>query len=220
MLIGIANDSTGVSDDEARQIASAIDYQMRAHVAPAWGRLPPKVYFVRAGGAWVPGTWVLRLVDELESADALGYHTEDADGTVEGRVGVGVILKGGTVFTGAQSVSAVLSHEAIELFLDPFVGFWADAADGYSYPIEGCDAVQGDVYQAAPSVIALSNFLLPSWFDQMGKRPYDHMGKLTAPFTVAPAGYSVRRKTESGETEVYGDRPAWKAAMRTGKRAA
>lgn len=217
MLVAILNDSSKVSDEDARLMTSAIDMQLRAHVAPGWGRLPPKIYYAKGGlhAAWVPGSSRLHLVDAIpEAPDALGYHTEDADGTIDGRIGCNTILDGGSVLTGHQSVASVLSHEIIELFLDPFVDFWADAADGYSYPLEGCDAVQGDVYPLGGTVVSGSNFVLPSWFDPMGKGPFDHMGKLERPFSISHGGYTVRRKRGTGTTEIFGSRPIWKKSLR------
>src|SRR5690242_19272355 len=118
MLIAIVNESTLVKDADVRAIAGIIDGQLRHDVAPAWSRLPPKVYAVRKG-VWVPGADTLHLVDEIpEAPDALGYHTEEDDGTIDGRIGATVTLNGGDVFVGSQSIAAVLSHEAIELFLD------------------------------------------------------------------------------------------------------
>jgi hypothetical protein len=220
MLIALLNDSTLVPDTTFRTIAGAIDAQLRAHVAPAWGRLPPKVYAASAR-AWVPGSARLHLVDAIpEAPDALGYHTEDADGTIDGRIGAGVVLDGGTLTSGSQSVSAVLSHEVIELYLDACVNFWAEAPDGYEYPIEGCDAVQGDAYEVGGAAVSVSNFLLPAWFDPMGKGPYDHLGKLARPFQIAPAGYTVRRKRGTGEKELFGARPAWKQSVRGVRRLA
>lgn len=214
MLIGIKNGSTLVSDDQAKKMCTAIDLQMRRDVSPSWGMLPPRVFFV-SKNAYVPGCALLALVDDIpEAPDAEGYHFEEDDGKFVGNIGVKTIP--GAVLTGRDSVASVVSHEVIELFIDPRVNLWADHTDGYSYPYEGCDAIQ-ELYYSINGV-SVSDFVLPSYFDMFGKEPFDHLGNLHAPFSLSSGGYTVRRKQGTGETELFGRRPDWKQAIRSSKR--
>lgn len=214
MLIGLLNKSSIVSDEQVKLMASAIDRQMKRDVAPAWSMLPPKVYFI-SKNAFVPGGAVLTLVDDLvEAPDAEGYHSEDERGRFIGNIGVKTIP--GTILTGQDSVASVVSHEVIELFLDPAINRWADAIDGYSYPIEGCDACQSGCYSL--NGVSVSNFLLPNWFDNYATKDFDHLGVISSPFTLSSGGYTVRRKQGSGETQIFGKRPEWRQAIRSCKR--
>jgi hypothetical protein len=213
MLIGIINKSTIVSDDDCKKLVSAIDYQMHNHVSPGWGKLPCKVYFV-SKSSFVPGSSNIVLVDNIDDPNAEGYHTENIDGKFVGNVGIRAIP--GNVLTGPDSVSSVVSHEVIELYLDPAINLWADANDGYSYPYEGCDAVQESFYVV--NGVSVSNFVLPNWFDNYATSHFDKMGKLSAPFTLASGGYTVRRKQGTGETQIFGKRPEWKNSIRSCKR--
>jgi hypothetical protein len=216
MLIGIANKSSVVSDDQTKQMAAAIDYQLRYHVAPKWSRLPWTVYF-SGKNSFVPGASILNLVDNIpEAPDAMGYHSENSDGSFFGNIGVKTVP--GTVLTGRDSVSTVVSHEAIELYGDATVNRWADSDGGMSYPVELCDAVQSGFY--AINGVSVSNFLLPAWFDNFKTSPaqFDYLNTLSAPFTLAPQGYTVVRNQGTGETQVWGEKPPWKNTVRTSLR--
>lgn len=201
--IYVNNSSSRVSDDDARRMCSAITTQLARDVCAPWGREAPALIFTDNPP---PGAFLISLVDTLPDApDALGYHTEGS-GVISGLIGVGPTLDAG------EAVSGVLSHEALELLMDPHIDYWADAPDGFSYPLEVCDAVQGDTYTIDGVVV--SNFLLPAWFSPSLPGPFDFMKKLTAPFTLASGGYSVRRPTGGGETQIFGTRPAWKKSLR------
>ena len=58
---------------------------------------------------------------------------------------------------------------------------------------EVCDAVQADVYRivAGGRRVAVSNFVLPAFFNPWSAGPYDHLGVLTEPFSIARGGYAV-----------------------------
>lgn len=214
MFIGLVNKSKIVTDDNVRVMANAINLQMKEDFAPAWGMLPATVYFV-SKNVYMPGSAVLTLVDDIpEAPDAEGYHTEDSTGKFVGNIGVKTIP--GLPLTGKDSVATVVSHEVLELMLDPAINRWAYANDGYSYPMEACDAVQEDFYVKAG--VSVSNFLLPNWFDNYAKSHFDKMGLLKHPFTLHTGGYTVRANQGTGETQIFGKRPDWKAATRSSKR--
>lgn len=194
------------------QIARAVSIQIRAQVAPAWGRIPWEVI---AAPSPAKGAVVISVVDDDTSTpDALGWHTEDADGTVFGEILVSPVLdNGGTMTSGPDSVSGVISHECIETFLDAAVSTWDQAADGNLYAHEGCDAVEGDAYGVGG--VSVSNFVLPAFFDsQRAKGPYDHLGLLTAPFTMTPGGYQAIM-VGGAVSQIFGEKmPAWKRVMK------
>jgi hypothetical protein len=141
----------------------------------------------------------ITIYDNADQAGALGYHTEGRDGSVFGKIFAKETLSGGgTVLTGDLSVSSVLSHEVIEMFLDRNVNKWADGPDGQtSFSFEGCDPVEGDSYpvMVAGKPVMVSNFILPAWFDDSPPKgsTFDFMKKLSAPFTMTAGGYVVTR---------------------------
>jgi hypothetical protein len=208
-----------------QEIASAVQLQIANHVAPAWGRAPWRVTYAASRGAAPKGAIVVVAVPaDPSTPDALGWHTEDADGRVFGEIAVDAVLdNGGTLTEGANSVSCVFSHEAIETFLDAAVSTWDQSAEGALYAHEGCDAVEGDSYLAGQ--IAVSNFVLPPFFDAQAPKGtrFDFLGKLSAPFTMAPGGYQVMLTAQldaQGQpvltaTQIFGaSMPQWKRSAK------
>ena len=100
-------------------------------------------------GQLAPTTPVLTLLDTLDDAVALGYHTED-DGTARHGHGSRVygvkaaLAQGNKVFTGAYSVATIASHEACELVIDRHCEQWSDDGQGEKIATEVCDPVQSD----------------------------------------------------------------------------
>jgi len=103
-------------------------------------------------------------------------------------------------------VSAVASHEAIEIFGDAEVSTWNSTPGGDLTAHELCDAVENDTYTIPMNGtnVAVSNFLLPAWFDANPQIPkFDYMGNLHAPFEMSPGGYMIMMKG-GRVTQVYG----------------
>ena len=99
---------------------SAVAHQLRYHAAPAWGKSPVPVVFTSNPQDAQPGTYVIGILDDSDQANALGWHTEDAQGRVYGRVFASPVLdNGGNALTRSLSVASVLSHEVLEAFIDP-----------------------------------------------------------------------------------------------------
>ena len=192
MILAILNKSKVVTNADVARMTAACDLQLRRDVAPAWGMLPFEVKFY----VTKPPTKALKLVlfDDADQADALGYHSDGPDGFPYGRVFTKPTMdQGAKVLTGPGSVATVLSHEVIELFLDPECNRWADGIDGNSYAFELCDPVEADSYVI--DGVTVSNFVLPPWFDQNPPKgsKYDFLGKLKKPFTMTAGGYVVFR---------------------------
>ena len=215
-FIAVQNASTKVTEEQLQLMTRAVAQQVRKDVAPEWGTKQLAVVYLKPDAVIPPGAWVITVFDTADQADALGYHTEDPNGTVYGKVFAGPVLdNGGTVMDGAISVSAVLSHEVLETYMDPRVQLWASDNSGTTqWAYEICDPVEDSAYQVAVGgqVVSVSNFVLPEWFDATppAGSVFDHMAPLDAPFTIASGGYAVT--LQAGQlAETYGDRfPAWK----------
>lgn len=188
------------------RLAQAVTIQIEEDFAPAWGLQPiPVVAF--SDGQTIPSRAALVcLVDRIRDVGgAVGRHTMSDAGIVTGFVAVESIQRlGGTLTTGHDSVSAALSHEVLELLVNPAVSFWADEAPERQVALEVCDPVAGDCYEIElppESVggcerIAVSNFVLPAWFNSRatGKK-LDHLGLLHRPFEHRKTGYVIARGT-------------------------
>lgn len=202
------------------RIAKACDAQVRRHVAPLWRLVPARVIY-SPNGAVPEGSTPLLIADDADQLGALGYHTETESGQPWGAVFVKTILNnGGTLTEGANSLSAVVSHEVLEIIGDPCVNLWAEGPKGYQYAYELCDPVEGDAYEV--NCISVSNFVLPTWFDT-NSRPdarFDFMDILRAPYTMTPNGYMIRCKGDDIQL-VFGRKfPEWKKDLKRKARAA
>jgi len=157
---------SGRSDEEVQEAIRAVNRQVNEDFVPVWGQGRALQLY---GAAFdprepdvlqeerIPGDSVLYLVDEASLPGALGYHSLNA-----------AELPVGFVFAMAQDWTITLSHEALELIVDPNVNAFipgphptepnrwvlhtyevCDAAERTSYPIDG---------------VQVSNFLTPQYF--------------------------------------------------------
>lgn len=124
---------------------------------------------------------------------ALGYHDDG---------GIHIFRDG----LSDDDLSVTGSHEIFEAALDPGANRWADSGAGEEVAIEDCDAVEAFSFVPPGCTAPVSDFLLPSFFDPDGVRPFSHMDKPTAPFqTVTDGGANyqlVRAVDENGVQQV------------------
>jgi len=219
MLIAILNQSTLVSNADAVTMTEAIASQVRLDAAPIWDRSPAAVVFYTDPSA-VPATaHGIALVDtnQNQPEGVLGFHTEDQGGKLWGVVAAKPELdNGGQATTGDWSVSSVLSHEVLEMFVDPNCNLWANDGKGSAYSFEVCDPVEAPTYTV--NGVSVSNFVTPSWFDPLAPSTaqFDKLGQLTAPFSIVKGGYVVY-EAAGKEQQKYGDDfPGWRKQMKTG----
>jgi hypothetical protein len=133
--------------------------------------------------------WQFLYFDDADEAGALGYHDLTKDGQPVSKVFVKTTIDDG------QLVSVTACHELFEMAIDPLANLWAEAPDGTEYAYEMCDAVEEDTFLV--DGIPMSNFVHPSWFEPFNHPPgtkFDHLGKLTAPFSMTKGGYVIIKK--------------------------
>jgi len=219
MLIAIVNQSSLVSHADAATMTQAIASQIQLDVAPLWDRAPAAVVFYTDAAGIPPAAHVITLTDTIQDqpAGVLGYHTEDQGGKLWGIVAAQPELSnGGKVTTGDWSVSSVLSHEVLEMFIDPNCNLWSNNGKGSIYTFEVCDPVEAPTY--AVNGVSVSNFVTPAWFDPLAGSgtKFDKLGLLAAPFGILKGGYVVYA-TSGKEQQKYGDDfPQWRKDMKQG----
>jgi hypothetical protein len=219
MLIAILNQSTLVTDADAATMTQAIASQVRLDVAPLWDRSPAAVVFYTDPSAVPETSHGIALVDTIQNQPqgVLGFHTEDQGGKLWGVVAAKPELdNGGQVTTGDWSVSSVLSHEVLEMFIDPNCNLWANDGKGSAYSFEVCDPVEAPTYTV--SNVSVSNFVTPSWFDPLAATTaqFDKLSHLTTPFSILKGGYVVY-ESAGKEQQKFGDEfPDWRKQMKTG----
>lgn len=183
-------------------VAEALEFQLYVHVAPFWQTDGVSVNVAdRLEDLPDASSAPLVIYDDSDQAGVLAWHTyQKESGRVHGVAFVTPILEnGGTWTKGANSLSASLSHEAIEASVDPYVNFYAFKDETTLEPLEPCDRVEGSSYDI--NGISVSNFLGPRAFRE-GPGPYDWLGQLRDPWEMAPGGYCERLNLATGKTEL------------------
>ena len=198
-------------------MTSAVNWQMKWHVCPAYQKTRPATVFLADESQIPPGSYVIGIFDAPDEPNALGWHTEDSEGNVYGRVFANPTLDGGyKTLDGEYSLTSILSHEVIEAYVDPTTSDWSMGNNGTLYAKEACDPVEADIYGLhvgrAKTPVTLSNFVFPSWFDPSGNEPFDQLGKLSAPFTMTSGGYFIYVAPGSTKiSQIFGAKyPDWK----------
>lgn len=213
--IAVVNRSNRVSDADGLLMTQACQLQLTKHAAPLLGRRTWSVKFYGKTATPPKSAFPIIIFDTPDQAGALGYHTTDDSGNPWGRVFASPVLdNGGTVLRGSLSVSAVLSHEVLETFVDFNVNLWADRFDGTEVAVEVCDPVEADAYDVlvgtAQVPVAVSNFVLDEWFDAFqttGK--FDYLGNVKAPLQMSAGGYIIVRDLSNGHiSAVWGSKEA------------
>jgi len=219
MLIAIVNQSTLVSNSDAAVMTQAIATQIQLDAAPLWDRAPAAVVFYPDASAIPVNAHVITITDTItdQPAGVLGYHTEDQGGKLWGIVAAQPELSnGGNVTSGDWSVSSVLSHEALEMFVDPNCNLWSNDGKGSIYTFEVCDPVEAPSYPV--NGVSVSNFVTPAWFDPLAgpTAQFDKLGLITAPFSILKGGYVVYARAGK-EQQKFGDEfPQWRRDMKQG----
>lgn len=193
MHFAIVNESTNSSltSTLVEQIANAIQEQTATDFSLDWETLGAVVEVLDM--SQVPPTCdtIVHFVDTIpEAPDALAYHTIDNNGVPVARLGVNTILSnGGTINTGAESVSCAASHEILETIEDEYCSQWNDWDGTKKVAYEVCDPVQDESYEI--NGIAVSNYVTREWFDidagQSGI--FDKLGSLTKSRSITAGGY-------------------------------
>jgi hypothetical protein len=138
------------------------------------------------------GVMIINVKDKTDLAGAAGYHwTEDGlpvtyvfakDDMADGQ--------------GIDGLSSTLSHEVIEMLVDPDVNLYAVGVDPKDrrkkalFGCEACDPVQGNRYTI--DGVAVSDFVYPEWFEPErteGER-FNYMNTLETPFSLDANGYA------------------------------
>lgn len=137
------------------------------------------------------------LRDHSDDPDALAWHWR-LGGRPTATVYAGDIMAAddGDAIEGADSVSAAISHEVVELLADPIALYYVDGLDDWMYALEIADPVQDDVYEI--DGVSVSNFVYPDywnpWAARTRTRSLDRMRLVTRPFEVREGGYLLRYK--------------------------
>lgn len=110
----IVNESTVVSDADLQIWTRAVQRQITEQVGPSWG-LSATLHNLPKGAPLPAHQMLMVVLDDSDMATALGYHDLGPDGQPMGKVFARTTINDGV----PDSPSRVLSHELIELLVDP-----------------------------------------------------------------------------------------------------
>jgi hypothetical protein len=202
VIISVINLTNGkVPDSEVQRVLRAINRQISEDFEPYWslgatlrleghsGALPDKQH-----PADMRGDAVIYLWDRSDVPGAIGYHDRNYKGVPYGFVFLEVAKALG------EDWSVTMSHEALELILDPEVNLLVAGPHPREknrtvfFWYEACDAVQSDTY--AIDGVKVSDFVLPLYFtggdEYAGRNDFlgiVHNAKTLTSFGVNPGGY-------------------------------
>ena len=216
--VSVFNQSKAVSDGDVSNAVAALKVQLARDFNPVWG-LDAAVDFYPANQ--VPaGTWQLGVFDDSDQAGALGYHDVTEDDLPIGKAFAGTDLQYKSSWT------VTMSHELLEMLVDPGINLSASAPLDRTlrfYAYEVCDACEDDQYGYMINVnntdILVSDFVYPAWFEyyrQPNSTQFDFQKKITQPFDLLSNGYISVLDLDAGVgwTNLDGNQAAAKITSR------
>lgn len=203
------------SDQEVQDALRAINRQVREDFMPVWGsgrsvKLRPSSFNPSDPGTLakdpVDADSVIYLVDEVTVEVALGFHDMNAR-----EIPVGFVFVLGNDWT------VTLSHEVLEMILDPTVNLFLPGPDPrfrddekrwLLHAYEVCDAVERTAYEI--DLVPVSNFVTPTYFragNSPGKRN-DFLGVGVESFGVTEGSHLGVIDPLTGEwSDIWGNEP-------------
>src|SRR5437764_261398 len=115
-VIAVINESDEVADADLAVWVNAIQRQLLEDVAPFWKEAADANLMVVPKGQQPPqATWQVAILADSDMAGDLGYHQLTSFSLPLGKVFTR------TTRADQQTVSRVLSHEILEMVVDPFI---------------------------------------------------------------------------------------------------
>lgn len=203
--ISIINQCSVLNDAQVQPVVAALQVQVHRDFAPAWG-IDADLVFVPKGQKPDPTTWWLVLLDDSDTAGALGYHEVTPAGLPIGKV----FAKTDIDYHLSWSVTA--SHELLEMLSDPDINLTTflqtSNTGGLLFAYENCDAVEDDQFGYVIDGIQMSDFVLPIYFQpSIPATKWDFCGHLKGPIpTMLSGGYlsqfTVGLNSHNGWTQI------------------
>jgi hypothetical protein len=189
-IIKIINESTDVADADLQSWVNAIQQQLRHDVGSYFWPEAANVtlQLVPRGQEAPQDTWQVVLRDYTDQPPALGYHQAPPTSP----------LPRAMVFTRTtrdnhQTVSRVMSHEIIEMVVDPTDTLKKTLIDGVTYLVEACDPVHADEYgyEYEKSGVLVSDFVTQDYYRYTTGNRFDFRALLQGPCPAVLPGCVV-----------------------------
>jgi hypothetical protein len=204
-LIAIKNESNKVlTDYQLIRMIPPLQRQITEHFQPAWGTGAQLIFAEHA----VPkDAYQIIIHDKARVKDDegyLGYHFSPEGYPIASIFALDDMNEDGTI-------SDTLSHEILEMLVDPACNLYAHRPaqgkrPGRGYFYEVCDPVQAHKYEI--DGILVTNFVYPEWYECIWKpesRKFDYLGKVKRPFQVMAGGYAdIYERSRKGFATIWG----------------
>src|SRR5919205_673115 len=123
------------------------------------------------------------------------------------------------------TISETLSHEVLEMLVDPACNLYAKRSSSVGRPeriyfYEVCDPVQCVHYHIGG--VKVCNFVYPAWFEDNWElnpagQQFDHEGRVEHPFQILPGCYSEVYEAKRGAMTVWGGNAKKRRVRHRGK---
>ncbi len=190
MILVVNGCSDLVDHATAQKWVDAIQRQVALDFAPAWN-ISGVLHYAGDGLSSKPdpSDYIIRIVKSSSEPGTLGTHWFQ-DGVPTGECAVQTCKDDGV------EASSCLSHEILEMVLDPFA-MLAFQVGRFFQAAEPCDRVEDTDRDYRIDGVLVENFSLPATFDgSVG--PYDFR-KVLSGNVIAPTGYQLQVDIGSGQ---------------------
>lgn len=203
----VVNASPLLSDKDVQARVKPLQTQIDRDFMPHWQHKVEPVHVEFAGIDDIPDLppdcWPIFLNRHSTDAGALGWHDDDPSQNIRvySRVFVGDCLRFGLNW------GVTLSHEALELILDPDIRRVWRMPDGRLAAFEAADAVEADDLAYDIGGHKMSDFVLPAYFSTSHRGPFDFKHHLHKPCpALMPGGYMSISDAAGNWTQITMDR--------------
>ncbi len=205
--IYVTNKSRGfMSDADVTAIIPAVQRQVTEHFQPAWGVGAQLIFAKENVPAHAYQIVVYKAAKSAEDEDYLGYHFSP-----EGYPVASIFARDD--MEKDKSISVTLSHEVLEMLVDPACNLYAKRSSAVGRPeriyfYEVCDPVQCVHYHV--DGVKVCNFVYPAWFeDNWELKPkgirFDHRHTLERPFQILSGCYAEIYEAKRGAMTIWGN---------------
>jgi hypothetical protein len=181
-VIAVVNETDDVDDADLTVWVNAIQHQLLEDLAPFWKEAAAANLVVVPQGQEPPqATWQVAILEDADKADALGYHQLTSFSLPLGKVFTRTTRQDG------QTVSRVLSHEILEMVVDPFITR-TQVIGPDTYLVEVGDPVHLDQLGYDKMGVLVSNFVTPDYYRYTSGNRYDMRALLLDPCPALLSG--------------------------------
>lgn len=167
----IDQSKAGVPAATLRQIAAALQQQVDNDFGPVWG-VAASISALGTSAPIPSGTWPIKVVDDIGGAG--GVHLDE-----NGQPYAEAVI--------SPELSIAISHELLEMLVDPWGNRFTPgsdldpSSDGHQvfYLVEVGDPCEVSSYDIGG--VAVSDFILPSFYDPNAAGQVDFLNALTGP---------------------------------------